>query len=420
MAQAAGAGALHAHRQACAGDGDPEVSARRRRLHAAGGGGDGGRHQRRARPQAGGRGVRHVHQRHAGGAAGGRHCHPRRQLPEHRRRCQVGPLRLRQHLQVPPVPAHRKHHRVPHRRRGRGRADRVAPQGHPAALGQPDHGLFRLPRPGHRGPHQLPPHAQALPAGPGGPLPDHGAQHGAALRVAAHRPHRPDLRHRGRLRGARGRMHGDRIHQQLRLASERQARRLRLQRRPGPVPPCLRPQGQQHLRRRHRGAVAVRGLLQRGARGGGGEDAALHHGIQRVCAHAALQRDQQQEDSQRAQRPRGGAQELLLSHHRRRHAHRADWVDRDPRRKHRVWVHQPHPGPVGGVPPPRGVGDSPQCALPPCPGIHVPLRRGGDPGRGRRGWGRQEGRRREEERLRSRALPRALLREPLGRDLLPS
>mmetsp|Transcript_8890 Transcript_8890/g.23237 ORF Transcript_8890/g.23237 Transcript_8890/m.23237 type:complete len:237 (-) Transcript_8890:708-1418(-) len=209
MAQAAGAGALHAHRQACAGDGDPEVSARRRRLHAAGGGGDGGRHQRRARPQAGGRGVRHVHQRHAGGAAGGRHCHPRRQLPEHRRRCQVGPLRLRQHLQVPPVPAHRKHHRVPHRRRGRGRADRVAPQGHPAALGQPDHGLFRLPRPRHRRPQQgagtqgAAPRPQAIPAHPGAPVQDHGAQHVCPRGLPARRPLRAHLLRGGRVRGGR-------------------------------------------------------------------------------------------------------------------------------------------------------------------------------------------------------------------------
>mmetsp|Transcript_8889 Transcript_8889/g.23229 ORF Transcript_8889/g.23229 Transcript_8889/m.23229 type:complete len:228 (-) Transcript_8889:517-1200(-) len=199
MAQAAGAGALHAHRQACAGDGDPEVSARRRRLHAAGGGGDGGRHQRRARPQAGGRGVRHVHQRHAGGAAGGRHCHPRRQLPEHRRRCQVGPLRLRQHLQVPPVPARRQPLCMLPRRHRRVHPHRVAAERHPAPLGQHDHGLLCLPGACHRGPPPRHPHPAALPQGPAAPLPQDAPIHARARRMAARRAYRHDLRHGGRL-----------------------------------------------------------------------------------------------------------------------------------------------------------------------------------------------------------------------------
>mmetsp|Transcript_8763 Transcript_8763/g.20684 ORF Transcript_8763/g.20684 Transcript_8763/m.20684 type:complete len:254 (+) Transcript_8763:2973-3734(+) len=123
-------------------------------------------------------------------------------------------------------------------------------------------------------------------------------------------------------------------------------------------------------------AQAPRGLLQARARRRQRHHAALHHGLQRLRPHAALQRDQQPQDPQRGQRVRGHHKKLPLHPHRPRHPHRTDCADRGARDQHGVRVPGADTGPVDHLPAPRRLLHPPQPLVPPRPQLPLPRRRG--------------------------------------------
>eukprot|EP00166_Cyanidium_caldarium_P005395 ctg_652.g422 len=96
-----------------------------------GSGGDRRRHQRRARAQSGRRRVRYGHLRYRGGQGGQRYHHPRRSVELDGGGGAVGPQRVRQRAQVPPIPTE-------------------AAVGSAAALGEHDYGLAGGAGAGHR------------------------------------------------------------------------------------------------------------------------------------------------------------------------------------------------------------------------------------------------------------------------------
>ncbi len=102
-AQAAGAGALVAGRQAHPRD----------QAQGAGrdGRGDGRRHQRRAGAQGGRRGLFHGHLGHRGRQGGVCDCAHGRQLCVHHHGAEMGPCRQRRGAKVSAVSNHRQHHR---------------------------------------------------------------------------------------------------------------------------------------------------------------------------------------------------------------------------------------------------------------------------------------------------------------------
>ena len=128
---------------ACAGPvpADRQVHARQghhrlQHLHGqGGGGGHRGRNQRRAGSKEGRRRLRHGHRRHGRGQGGLRYHTHRRQLHEHSEGSDVGQERVRFHLQVPAVPAHRQRGG-----RGRGLCRRLRHPGQ-SAQGRPVHVL---------------------------------------------------------------------------------------------------------------------------------------------------------------------------------------------------------------------------------------------------------------------------------------
>ncbi|KAH1187901.1 hypothetical protein KIL84_017888, partial [Mauremys mutica] len=203
------------------------------------------------------------HRRRQGGLG---HHPDRRQLLQHRQGGDVGPERVRQHLQVPAVPAHRQRGG-----RGGGLHRRLHHPGLPAqggadALGQSHHGHVRLPGAGHGAAHRVAAAAQTLRAQQAPHLPHHDEKHPGPQRLPAEHHLQPalrggdDLRHRQR--------------------AER--------------PPARAPVG------------------------------ALHHHLQHLRPDAAFQRGQRPQDPRRAERLPGRLREPHLLRHRPGHLRHPD------------------------------------------------------------------------------------------------
>uniref|UniRef100_A0A8B9MYN5 ATPase plasma membrane Ca2+ transporting 3 n=1 Tax=Accipiter nisus TaxID=211598 RepID=A0A8B9MYN5_9AVES len=195
------------------------------------------------------------------GQGGVRHHPDGRQLLQHRQGGDVGPQRLRQHLQVPPVPADRQ-------RGGRGGGlhrglhhPGLPAEGRADAVGQPHHGHLRLLGAGHRAAHGGPAAAQALRPQQAPHLPHHAEEHLGPRRLPARHHLHPPLRRGGLLR-----------------------HRQRAQR-----PPALAALG------------------------------ALHHHLQHLRHDAALQRDQRPQDPRREERLRRHLRQPHLLLHRPGH-----------------------------------------------------------------------------------------------------